>query len=155
MARNGVRIELEEASRKNLEKNMDIIKKKYPLFAMDFVTKLLFDMKFLAQQKLKADSHIVTSRLRNSIFVKMKDPKRERVAGNNKKYSDDEGNVFDADLTTVKLEDNEGAFGTNVEYANKIELMYDSFIYWASKHVDVRKRVSQLVKELKEIRFVR
>ena len=146
-----VELEIDKASLKNLNKNMDIIKKEYPKEAWKMVVKMLFDMKFLAQQKLKGDKHIVTSRLRNSIVVKT--PKRSESDDLN--YQDNKGNSFDADLKSVKLEQDEGVFGTNVEYAGKIEFLYDSFIYWASKHVNVRKRVTELAKELRAIKFVR
>lgn len=171
MARNGVRIELEEASRKNLEKNLEIIKAEYPAKLRQMVVKLGYDMKFLAQQKLKGDRHIVTSRLRNSIFVKTFDKRNERRIGNEESYTygkvtgkDKAGKpIVQADTLTgrrslddaVIADEGDVAMGTNVEYASKIEFQHDSFIYWAAKHVDIRKRVSQLAKELKEIRFVK
>ena len=125
----------------NLNKQMDIIKAQYPEKAMDMVVKLLYDIKLLAQQKLKVDGHIVTSRLRNSIFVKSK------RQGDTSSYSDDEGRLFSRDLD-VQLSDMEGAVGTDVDYAAKIEYQYDSYIYWGAKNVDVTRRAKELSQEL-------
>jgi len=145
-----VELKLDKKSRKNLERNFRVIKKEYPKRTWEMVVKMLFDMKFLAQQKLKADEHIVTSRLRNSIMVKTP----TKGEGDDTKYSDNEGEIFDGDLKSVKLRDFEGAFGSNVIYAQAIEFLHDSYIYWAAKHVNVKKRVSELARELKEIKFI-
>lgn len=125
----------------NLNKQMDIIKAQYPEKAMDMVVKLLYDIKLLAQQKLKVDGHIVTSRLRNSIFVKSK------RQGDTSSYSDKEGRLFSRDLD-VQLSDMEGAVGTDVDYAAKIEYQYDSYLYWAAKNVDMNRRAKELSQEL-------
>lgn len=124
-----------------LNKRLDIIKAQYPEKAMDMVVKLLYDIKLLAQQKLKVDEHIDTSRLRNSLFVKSK------RQGDTSSYSDREGRLFSRDLD-VQLSDMEGAVGTDVDYAAKIEYQYDSYLYWGAKNVDVNRRAKELSQEL-------
>lgn len=146
-----VKLKLDRTSEKNLLRNMDVIKKEYPNHAWQMIVKMLYDMRFLAQTKLKADDHIVTSRLRNSLAVKT--PNKNDNTPN--RYRDDEGNSFDGDLKSVKPEENEGYFGTNVVYGAVIEFLHDSYIYWAAKHVNVRKRVTDLKQELRKIRFVK
>jgi len=68
----------------------------------------------IAKQKLRADEHIVVSRLRNSVhwFTKNKNK--------NFRYADSEGNSFNGRLK-VKAKTNELILGTNVLYAEDIE----------------------------------
>lgn len=90
------------------------------------VAKFLFRVKALAQLRLTEKGHIVTSRLKNSIYVQM--PKqsqankigREMGVQNSKRYRY-KGGSDSSVLTSVNLGINEGAVGTNVEYAGVIE----------------------------------
>jgi hypothetical protein len=92
----------------------------------DALAMVLFRIKALAQLRLTDRGHIVTSRLKNSIYVQM--PKqsqankigREMGQENNKTYKY-EGGSGDREMKTVNLQVGEGAVGTNVEYAGAIE----------------------------------
>lgn len=109
-------IEIDRSSFDALNKNFDDIKKKIPLASYHALVAFLFNAKSLAQNRLKANKHIVTSRLRNSIYVKSHAKRQD-----NKQYSDRKGRTYSADLETVALKDQEAAIGTNVEYAAAIE----------------------------------
>lgn len=124
----GVTMELTEQSKKNLDVQMGKLSKLAPKAAYDGMIKILFDIKALAQMKLKSDNHIKTSRLRNSIYVQTLKPilAKEGLKNNNP-YSDDDGKTYNATLS-VNLTEKEGAVGTNVEYASAIE-------YGAKPHV--------------------
>lgn len=119
----GVTFELTEQSKKNLEVQMAKLKKLAPETAKKGMFKLLDDIKSLAQNKLRSDSHIKTSRLRNSIFIQSTAANRRLVEDNSETYSDDTGKSYSRKLD-VALTDNEGAVGTNVEYAGAIEFGY-------------------------------
>jgi hypothetical protein len=141
-----VTFELEKSGLRNLSNQFGIIKKRYPEKTFEMIVKLLFDIKFLAQKKLRKDKHIVTSRLRNSIYVQTVEGKLSDKPLNRPTYTDKEGNQYKSGID-VSLKGEEGAIGTNVIYAGKIERI-DSFIYWGTKHVNVEKRVSELSKDL-------
>lgn len=145
MSNRAVNIEISKQSQQNLFKQMDKLKKLAPEKARGGMIKLLFDIKALAQNKLKFDKHIVTSRLRNSIYVQAN--KLPQVQDNDLTYSDNDGKSYKSALN-VKLNDNEGAVGTNVEYAGKIEFGYDSFLYWGLKNADLEKRWREVSAEL-------
>ena len=167
----GVTIELTQQSKKNN------LKKLAPEAARKGMFKLLFDIKALAQNKLKSDGHIVSSRLRNSIYVQSTKP--QNFGDNNETYQDETGKSYSSRLD-VDLTDNEGAVGSNVEYAGAIEYGYDahvitaknfpvlgnkkvgffgksvqhpgfkgdSFLYWALKNVDMNRRWREVSAEL-------
>lgn len=173
----GVTIELTEQSRKNLDLQLQRLNKLSPEAAYNGLIKILFDIKALAQNKLKYDKHIITSRLRNSLYVQT--PKKTTVSGNAETYTDNNGKTYNATLD-VELTDKEGAVGSNVEYAGAIEYGYsahtieaknfpvlgnkkagffgkrvnhpgfkgDSFLYWALKNVDLNKRWREVSAEL-------
>ena len=145
----GVTFELTQQSKKNLEVQMAKLKKLAPETAKKGMFKLLFDIKALAQNKLKSDSHIVTSRLRNSIYVQAdsKNKKYVEKVDNKEYYRDKNKKEFKSELD-VQLDETEGAVGTNVEYGSKIEYLYDSFLYWALKNVDLDKRWRDISAEL-------
>lgn len=92
----------------------------------DGINMVLVKMKSLAQLRLTDRGHIITSRLKNSIYVKsLKQTNTDAIArqmgvDNSKTYQYAGGNDS-RDLLTVKLGKNEGAVGTNVEYAGAIE----------------------------------
>lgn len=180
----GATIELTQQSKKNLDLQLAKLKEKGNASAMAMIVKLLFDIKYLAQNKLKSDRHIISSRLRNSIHVQLNTQYKAALAVYNRKssgnnYADGDGKTYNAQLD-VELSNNEGAVGTNVEYASAIELgsapheivaknypvlgnkkvgffgkkvqhpgfKGDSFLWWASKNVDVTKRVRETSAEL-------
>lgn len=145
----GVQIELDKASLNHLEKQFNALGTTIKEASPKAIFKVLMKIKTEAQLRLKGRNHIVTSRLRNSIFVKMN--KIANTPDNQKSYTDKDGKRFNAELSTVKINsDNEGAVGTNVEYANKIEFM-DSYLYWALRNVDIDKSVAEDIKN--EIKF--
>jgi len=137
-------IEIDKVSLDKLYSNFDILKKEGANEVWKMVVTFLFQVKFLAQNKLKYDKHIVTSRLRNSIFVKTPNQEHAVLPDNQLTFKDNDGKSWDADMKTVKLQANEGAVGTNVEYADKIEFRYDSFLYWGFKNADLKKAVSKI-----------
>jgi hypothetical protein len=149
MARGGASMILTEQSKQNMAVQMNKLKKLAPEKARKGMIRFLFDIKGAAQLKLKYDKHIVTSRLRNSIYVQTNKENETAMPDNGKTYKDNEGKQFTSTLD-VQLNDNEGAVGTNVGYANKIEFLYDSFLYWALKNSDINKRWRQVSDELLE-----
>lgn len=174
----GATIQLQQASKENFDKQMKKLSKVAPETAFKGLVEMLFDIKELAQNKLKADKHIVTSRLRNSLFVKTLGQKYAKKANNTQSYTA-QGKVYKSDFQ-VQLKKHEGAIGTNVEYAPAIEFGYaphiikvknfpvlgnkkvgffgksvnhpgfkgDSFLYWALKNVDIDRRARDISKEL-------
>jgi len=106
----------------------------FPKEAYRAVIQIAFKVKKIAQEKIKSDGHIVTSRLRNSIFVDSKDKRQTSNANNRIAYSDNKGNTFSAGLS-VPIYENEVAVGTNVVYAEKIEKL-DSYIEYGAETVD-------------------
>lgn len=137
-----ISMKVDPISARKLEKRFKILSTAYPEETFRAIIKILFDIKLLAQKKIKADGHIVTSRLRNSIFVKTPKQKFANRSGNKRTYNDNEGNSFDADLN-VKLRGAEGAVGTNVIYARKIEDL-DSYLGYAVNAVDMAKRFREI-----------
>lgn len=134
----------------NLNKQLDIIRKNHAEKAFKFIVTLCADIKYLAQQRLKDRKHIVTSRLRGSIYVKTLNQKgTESLQDNGLSYSDLNGKLWSRELQTVTVKENEAAVGTGVEYAEKIELM-DSYLYWGAKNVDITKNVDKVYKELEK-----
>lgn len=143
----GVTLELQNAGYLNMQKQFKKIESNSDN-AFRSVVKLLFNIKTIAQQKLKSDTHIVTSRLRNSIYVQTPNQKFANEDGNRSTYTDKLKNSFDSELKGVSLENNNGIVGTNVEYAEKIEFNHDSFLYYALKHADVDRMGRDIAKEL-------
>lgn len=146
-------IEIDEMSRRNVLAALSGIQAIPWNIAL---AKVLFRIKILAQLRLTEKMHIVTSRLKNSIYVKM--PKQsdadkagsEMGADNDRRYrwnavGKQKAGTGDRDLSTVNLDVNEGAVGTNVEYGPKIERR-DSFLYWAAKNIN--KNVGEYFKEI-------
>jgi hypothetical protein len=136
-----VEMTIDPVSFKKLNKRFKLMGKHYPEETYRAIVKILFDMKLIAQRKIKADKHIVTARLRNSLFVKTIKQKFANRATNKKGYTFT-GGSGDRDLN-VKLRNDEGAFGTNVIYGQKIEDL-DSFIEYAVQTVDVNKRLREV-----------
>lgn len=124
--RGGATIQLTKASEQNFKRQMKRIGDRSSEAAVAGFEKFLQNAVTLAKNKLKADKHIQTSRLRNSIGVMT-------AKKNIGKYSDGMGGTFDGDIR-ANLKDDEAAIGTNVEYAGFIEFQHDSFLYWAIKN---------------------
>ncbi len=114
-----VEIKLDPISHKKLNKRFKLMEKHYPEETFVAITKILLDIKFIAQKKIKSNGNIVTSRLRNSIFVKTKGQKHVKTATNKISYTY-EGGSGNRQLS-VMVGKHEGAVGTNVEYADAIE----------------------------------
>ena len=133
-------IEVDSQSMERLKKQFDKLQKEGGRTAFDAITKIAFKIKAESQLRLKGCRHIITGRLRNSIYVKGQRP--IYISGNAPTYSDDLGNTFQSDLKTVVLAETELAIGSNVDYAAKIETM-DSFLYWAMRNVDIERSVQQ------------
>jgi hypothetical protein len=137
----GVSIKVDPISFKRLNKRFKLMGKAYPEETFRAIVKILFDIKLIAQRKIKADGHIVTSRLRNSLFVKTLKQKFAKQSTNKKVYTF-EGGSANRDLS-VALDSQSGAAGTNVLYAQKIEDL-DSYLEHAVKTVDVNKRFQEI-----------
>ncbi len=135
----GVQIELDKSSLRHLEKQFEFLKKNTNSSIPKALAKVGMRLKTTAQLRIKGRGHIVTSRLRNSIFVQGLRP----VMSEN--YSDNEGRAFNAHLASVMLREGEIAIGTNVDYAEKIELM-DSYLYWATKNIDIAQDIGNELK---------
>lgn len=132
-----VQINIDPISYKGLTKRFKLLEKHYPEETFRAIVAILFDIKRLAQEKITADKHILTARLINSIFVKTPKQKYAKTVSNKLTYSDNENNTFSSDLK-VPLNEGEGAVGTNVEYALKIENL-DSYLEHGVKTVDTNK----------------
>lgn len=145
MANGGVTFELTQESKRNLDLQMGRLKKLAPSAARKGMIKILFQIKSLAQEKLTYDWHIVTSRLKNSIYVQLNKP--IETSENSTTYKDKDNKRFYSQLD-VRLTEDEGAVGTNVEYAGKIEYQYDSYLYWGLKNVDLEKEWRKIRDEL-------
>ena len=135
-------IQVDPISAKRLNKRFKKLSTAYPEETFRAIVKILFDIKLIAQKKIKADGHIVTSRLRNSLFVKTPNQKFAKRSTNKKTYNDNDGKSFDGDLN-INLRGAEGAVGTNVVYARKIEKL-DSYLGYAAKTVNVNKRLQEI-----------
>lgn len=136
-------MKVDPISERKLKKSFKTLSKAYPEEMFRAIVAILFDIKLIAQKKIKADGHIVTSRLRNSIFVKTIKQKFAKKSTNSMAYSFSGGSA-NRDLS-VNLRTNEGAVGTNVVYAQKIEDL-DSYLEYGVKMVNVDKRFQQAAK---------
>ena len=135
----GIQIEVTRKSQRHLERQLDKLTRGTERSMYSAMIKLAMKIKTEAQLRLTGRGHIVTSRLKNSIYIKAKTP--QQIPNNNQTYQDKEGQTYNADLRSVPITQNDIAIGTNVEYAPKIEHQ-DSFLYWAMKNVDVTKSVA-------------
>lgn len=115
-----VEMKIDPISLNKLNKRFKLLSKAYPEETFRAIVSILFDIKLLAQKNIKENGSIVTSRLRNSIFVKTPKQKFAKRVGNKKTYNDKNGKSYNSELS-VKLRGFEGAVGTNVEYAIGIE----------------------------------
>jgi len=173
MAKDGIQIDIDKSVLNNLQKQFTALGTTMDDAGPRAIFKVLMKIKTEAQLYLTGRGHIITSRLKNSLYVKM--PSVQNMPGNDRTYSDTTGKTYSSDLTTVNLKDNEGAVGTNVEYAAAVELGFkphvievkdakvlgtpktgffgkrvnhpgyagDSYLYRALKNVDVTKSVAE------------
>lgn len=135
---------------KDVEKSLTDIGKNVSENGIQSILKIGYKIKVLAQTRIKDKEHIVTSRLRNSIFVQAKDKSlATSLPENDENYSWTEGQKKygkqiskgkagrgKRTLESVVLTNDEIAVGTNVDYGSKIERM-DSFLYWAAKNINI------------------
>jgi len=105
-------------SERKLKKNIKELKK-YPDEVFRSIVSILFDIKKLAQNRIKSNGNIVTARLRNSLFVKTPKQIHAKRSTNALSYSFKGGSGNR--MLDVSLRAFEGAVGTNVEYASSIE----------------------------------
>lgn len=130
-----ITITLDQASLDRLNKQMDVLRDGGKKAVSWSIRKIGDKIKNEAQMRLRGQTHIITSRLRNSLFVKTSTKPDFN-------FSDNKGNSFVSDLKTVSLDKGDIAIGTNVEYAEKIEMM-DSYLEWAVRNVDVSRSIQQ------------
>lgn len=128
-----VSIEIDQKSFDHLNKQMEVLKRGTPTSLYSAITKIGYKIQSEAQMRLRGKNHIVTSRLRNSLFVKTK-------SKDSLSYQDNKGGSFISDLRSITIKENDIAIGTNVEYAEKIENM-DSYLQWATINVDISKSI--------------
>jgi phage gpG-like protein len=116
-----MKIEIDKASQDNLNRQFEALKVGAGRSMFSALMKVGFKIKTEAQLRLTGRGHIVTSRLKNSIFVKSKKMTDVLNSKNQLTYSDKDGKSYNSDLSTVSLNEGELAIGTNVEYAAAIE----------------------------------
>lgn len=134
-----VSIEIDQKSFDHLNKQMEVLKQGTPRSLYSAITKIGYKIKAEAQMRLRGKNHIVTSRLRNSLFVKTK-------SKHSLSYQDNKGGSFISDLRTITIKENDIAIGTNVIYAEYIENM-DSYLQWATLNVDISKSIQDDMKK--------
>ena len=139
-------IQIGQNDQRKLFDNLDMVKISIPQITYNAIVSHLFSAKMNAMNKLKADGHIVTSRLRNSIYVLS----HSKELKDKDTYEDNLGNRFSGVLD-VNIGEQEAAFGTNVEYAEKIERL-DSFIYWGFKNADDKEFSKQYNRGINKMR---
>jgi len=156
----GVKLNVDTASQKQLSSKFRLMGTLYPEEVFRAIVEILFDIKLIAQKKIKSDKHIVTSRLRNSFFVKTPRQIFAKRSSNSRSYTYPggkdkrnpkifhEGGSGDRGLNTT-LHGAEGAVGTNVIYGEKIEKL-DSFLGHAVNSVDYNKRFNQAAKRVEK-----
>jgi hypothetical protein len=132
-----VEMSIDPVSSKKLKKQFAAMEKHFPNELYKSLVAIGFDMKLIAQKKIKTDKHIITSRLRNSLFVQTPKQIHAKRATNKRVYSFQGGTGLR--FLDVQLKKFEVAIGTNVIYAEYIEKL-DSFLEYASSNVKVRKR---------------
>jgi len=135
----GASITLDKASLDHLNKQFEVLRQAGPRSVYSAIMKVAGKIVSDAKLRLKGRGHVVTSRLRNSLFIKTAMKPTDN-------YSDNDGKSFTAELATVTLSKNEVAIGTNVEYAQKIEDR-DSYLQWAVQNVDLSKSLAEDVKQ--------
>jgi len=161
MSGNNIHIGIDPRTLKHLQGQIDLLQKNGGKSLYQALIKVAFKIKTNAQLRLTGRGHIVTSRLKNSIFVKSNKMTDVLKKDNALIYSDKDKKTYQSDLSTVQLNPNELAIGTNVEYAPYIEfgtskMSGDSYLYWAMKNVDVEQSVGKdMVDDLKFGKFLK
>ena len=163
-----VQISIDPVSFKKLDKRFKLLGKHYPEETFRAIVAILFDIKLIAQKKIKSNGNIVTARLRNSLFVKTPKQIYAKRSTNSLAYSY-EGGSGNRDLKSVNLLKHTGAVGSNVEYADAIEngspphkipgafgregsvdhpgSKAYSFLGFAAKTVNMKKRFNEIPKK--------
>lgn len=136
--RGGISIRVESKSIMETLSQLDHLSKIAPKTAFKGLKSIALEIVNKAQDKLKADRHIVTARLRNSITTYFKGKKKDT-------YKDDEGRTYSSKIA-LPLLDTEVAAGTNVEYALDIEKK-DSFLNYAI-NTTKGERVDKIMKRV-------
>lgn len=168
-----VSISLNDKDLTNLQKQIDKIKKTFPERAMEMLTALAYDVRDLSRDRLRSNKSVITHRLINSMHVKTAKGTEDST------YSCELG-TFDADFeiplsenevavgTNVEyaaavefgqrphiievknakvLTDGKRFFGRRVQHPGA---QGKSFLYWATKNVDVEKREQELRQKLEK-----
>jgi len=86
MPKDGVQINIDEASKLNLDKQFQALGTTIAEAGPKAIFKVLMKIKTSAQLYLTGRGHIVTSRLKNSIYVQM--PNMPNVPDNQRNYTD-------------------------------------------------------------------
>jgi hypothetical protein len=170
-----VEFSIDQTSLDNLKRQIEEFKKRTGHSAYTGLCAAALQLRNDAMLRLRERKHIITSRLRNSIYIKVsKQDKSVSLPDNGLSYSDDTGATYNRDLKTVTLDAGSIAVGTNVEYAGAIEFGHgpiainspvnmkkigwrylktipakggDSFLYWAFKNINVNQSVAEKMKE--------
>lgn len=165
-----IKLNIDKKTFDHVQKQIELAGEGGKASAYRALIKVLFRIQADARLRLTGRGHIITNRLRSSIFVKTQTPTITK--DNQLTYSDNTGKSYSSDLSTVSVKEFEGAVGTNVEYAPAIELganphvieaknakvlsdgkrifgrrvnhpgfKGDSFLYWALKNVNILSSV--------------
>lgn len=146
---------VDQASIDNINRQFEALKVNGSASAYRALMKVAFKIKTEAQLRLTGRGHIITSRLKNSIFVNSKKMNDVLKQNNSLTYSDSNGKSYSSEFDSGTMEDNEFAIGTNVVYGRKIEFG-DSYLYWALKNVNVMQSVAKDMQEdMKTGKFAR
>lgn len=167
-----VQLEIDKKSLDDLQKQIETWKKRMGGSAYAGLCQAALQLRNDAMLRLNERKHIVTSRLKNSIYIKVNqsDPKVVDFGKNGPNYTDKDGKGYDGELRTVTVGSGELVIGTNVEYAGAIEFGHgpivinspvniknvgwryiktlparagDSFLYWAFKNVNIIQSVKE------------
>lgn len=142
-------ISIDAKSLRSLHANFSDVAKKIPDASYQALVTFLFNAKALAQNRILDKQHVVTSRLRNSIYVKSHAKRQDQ-----KQYSDKLSRTWNAELNDANIGPKEAAVGTNVEYAQNIERI-DSFLWWGIQNADDKEFVKEYNKQVNAIKYNR
>jgi hypothetical protein len=129
---------LDQGSKDHLNKQFRLLREAAPRSVYSAIMKVAYKIAADASQRIKGQQHVVTGRLRSSIFVKTKTKASQA-------YSDDFNKSFVSELPSIAIGLDEVAIGTNVEYAQKIESKYP-FLSWAVANFDIQKSIGDEAK---------
>lgn len=130
-----ISLTLDRASMDHLDRQFALLAQAGPRSCYSALHKIAKKITSESQMRIMGRQHVVTARLKNSIFTKTRQQP-------NFAYRDKLGNSFVSELQSVTLARMEVAIGTNVEYAAEIETL-DSFLGWALNNVDITRSISE------------